>query len=248
MCEGFSVLYEDRDLAVVRKSPGLLSQADASRDPDLLSLLSARYRQMGLASRAYPVHRLDRGVGGVMVVARTERAAARLSAAISDHGAFVKKYLAVFHGLASQSSGRLEDSLYHDERARKTTVVSKDDPRGKRAALAYLVADELKVPDKKPLSLALIRLETGRTHQIRAQLSAHGHPLAGDRRYGAHDRYGEIALFCAQLSFPHPSTGETMTFRYLPNGLSAFSEFALSESIFERSFPECACAPSVDRL
>ncbi len=238
MIDGFSILYEDDALVIVRKAPGLLSQKDASCDPDLLTLLRERYEKEGLPSRVYPVHRLDRGVGGLMVVARSKQAAAMLSAAVSDHTAFVKEYLAVFHGLASRRAGVLEDALYHDERARRTLAVSRDDPRGKRASLAYRVVAERSVPGKKPLSLAVIRLETGRTHQIRAQLSAHGHPLAGDGRYGARDRYGEIALFSARLSFLHPGRRERLSFHALPGRISAFSEFELSDSIFERSLPE----------
>jgi 23S rRNA pseudouridine1911/1915/1917 synthase len=236
--ETFSILYEDADLAVVRKAPGLLSQRDASRDPDLLTLFEARYRAQGVPSKVFAVHRLDRGVGGLMVLARTERSAAALSAAISDHTVFIKEYLAVLHGVLQEREAVLRDYLYHDERARRTSAVSKDHPRGKLAVLTYRMVDSIEKPGKKPLSLARIRLQTGRTHQIRAQLSAHGHPLAGDGRYGARDRYGEIALFSAQLSFLHPRSGERLSFQALPDQNSAFSEFEISDSIFERSLPE----------
>lgn len=244
MCKDFSVLYEDADLAVVRKSAGLPSQADASRDPDLLSLLAERYRRRGESARVFPVHRLDRGVGGLMVVARSENAAAALSAALSDHRSFVKEYLAVFHGYAGVACDVMTNMLYRDERARKTLLVSEDDPRGKRAVLSYAVQNELRENGKKPLSLALIRLGTGRTHQIRAQFSGHGHPLAGDRRYGARDRYGEISLFSARLSFLHPRTLERMTFCSLPDRISGFAEFSFDETIFERSLPDFAELPS----
>lgn len=238
MSEQFTVLYEDNELAVVRKAPGLLSQRDASRDPDLLTLLSARYSEQGVPSRVYAVHRLDRGVGGLMVVARTERSAAALSAAVSDHAAFVKEYLAVLHGIADDSSATLRDYLYHDERSRRTTVVSESDSRGKLAVLSYRTLETSAAAQKKPLSLVLVRLQTGRTHQIRAQFSAHGHPLAGDGRYGARDRYGEIALFSAHLSFLHPKSRKRLSFFALPERASAFSEFSISDSIFERSLPE----------
>ena len=238
MSEQFSVIYEDRDLVVVNKSQGLLSQADMSRDPDLLTLLSKHYAEQNQASRVYAVHRLDRGVGGLMVVARTEKAAAKLSAAVSDHSGFVKEYLAVLHGVPDELSARLEDFLYHDARARKTISVSRDDKRGKRAVLSYRVLDRVHLSETKSLALAIIRLETGRTHQIRAQFSSHGHPLAGDGRYGARDRYADIALFSAHLSFVHPATGKRVSFCAQPEGSSAFSEFSISESLFERSLSE----------
>ena len=238
MSDAFSILYEDADLLVVKKSPGLLSQRDASRDPDLLTLLQARYADLGKPGRVYGVHRLDRGVGGLMIVARNERSAAKLSGAVADHTVFFKEYLAVLHGIPNAEAATLLDHLYHDERARKTFAVPKEDPRGKRAVLSYRVLERLDNPPQKPLSLALIRLETGRTHQIRAQLSAHGHPLAGDGRYGARDRFGEIALFSARLSFLHPTSGKRMSFCALPDRVAAFSEFEISDSIFERSLPD----------
>lgn len=234
----FSILYEDRELAVLIKAPGVLSQKDASRDPDLLSLLSLHYAEKRESREVFAVHRLDRGVGGVMVVARSKRMAAQLSAEIADHDAFSKCYLAVVHGALPQPSASLVDYLYHDERARRTQRADKDDPRGKRAELSFRVLSERDVSESKRLSLVLVRLHTGRTHQIRAQFSFCGHPLAGDRRYGAKDRYGEIALFSCALSFVHPTTKKRLTFRALPGESSAFREFSLSDEIFERSMPD----------
>jgi 23S rRNA pseudouridine1911/1915/1917 synthase len=176
-----------------------------------------------------------------MVVARTERSAAALSAAVSDHSTFTKEYLAVLHGIPREDSAVLEDYLYHDARARKTAAVSKNDPRGKLSALCYRTVYTVETAGKKPLSLVAIRLKTGRTHQIRAQFSAHGHPLAGDGRYGARDRYGEIALFSAHLSFLHPKSGKRLSFTASPERAGAFSEFPIFDSIdsvFERSLPD----------
>ena len=229
MSELLTVLYEDDSLFIVRKAPGLLSQRDAGGDPDLITLLKGRGRR----GEVYPIHRLDRGVGGLVVAARTHGAAAALSADFADHRRLTKEYLAVVHGTLDSEVGMLRHNLFHDERKRRTFVLPEGDQRGKEAVLTYRVLLSVPRENGKMLSLLLIRLETGRTHQIRAQFSAIGHPLAGDGRYGAHDRYPSISLYSARLAFSHPTTGARLDFRSLPQGISAFSEFLITDSVFE---------------
>ena len=205
----FDVLFRDGDVIVVNKAPGLLSQPDASGDPDLLTLLS---RETG--RRVYPIHRLDRGVGGLLAVAASERAARVLSSMVSgESDRFKKEYLTVVHGSFCEPTGELSDYLLRD--AGRTRVVERGTRGAKTARLAYRVLAETETGGLS-LSLLCVRLFTGRTHQIRAQLSNAGHPVAGDGRYGAHDRFPPLALFSHRLAFPHPLTGKTLRFSAMP--------------------------------
>ena len=216
----YDVLFRDGDVIVVEKTPGLLSQPDRSGDPDLLTLLS---RECGRP--VFPVHRLDRGVGGLLAVAANDRAAGKLSTLLTaENGAFHKEYLTVVHGRFDKESGELSDYLLRDERARITRVVQEGTPGAKPARLAYRVLGETE--GDSPLSLVAVRLFTGRTHQIRAQLSNTGHPVAGDGRYGAHDRFPPIALFSSHLSFSHPETGKLLRFSARPTR-SPFDRFSI---------------------
>ena len=215
----YDVLYRDGDLIVVNKRPGLLSQPDAGGDPDLLSLLSREY-----GGPVYPVHRLDRGVGGLIAVASSERAARVLSAQVAgESDAFRKEYLTVVHGRFDDAAGEMTDFLLRD--AGRTRTVPEGTKGAKRARLAYRVLAE-SGEGGTPLSLLAVRLYTGRTHQIRAQLSGAGHPVAGDGRYGAHDRFPPLALFSSRLAFPHPVTGKILAFSVLP-GTTPFDLFSI---------------------
>jgi len=201
----YDVLFRDGDVIVVNKSPGLLSQPDPSGDPDLLTLL---FRETGRP--VFSVHRLDRGVGGLLAVAANRRAAGVLSTLLAGGSdAFRKEYLTVVHGVPASSEGELTDRLLFG--AGRTRVVPAGTKGAKIARLRYRVLGQT-VVDGKSFSLLAVRLFTGRTHQIRAQLSNAGHPVAGDGRYGARDRFPPIALFSSRLSFPHPSNGETLRF------------------------------------
>lgn len=208
----FDVLYRDKDVIVVNKAPELLSQPDRSGDPDLLTLLS---RETGRP--VFPIHRLDRGVGGLIAVAVNKRAAGFLSSLVSNgNAAFRKEYLTVLHGRPDEASGTLTDRLLRDERRRITRVEAEGTPGAKIARLAYRVLDETEA-DGRFLTLVAVRLFTGRTHQIRAQFSNIGLPVAGDGRYGAHDRFPPIALFSSYLAFPRPGTEETIRFSAFPS-------------------------------
>ena len=149
-----------------------------------------------LGCEVFPVHRLDQAVGGVMVYAKTAQEAAHLTQAMGQ-GSMQKTYLAVLTGCPAERAGTLEDLLFHDRVKNKTYVVRR--PRGgvKQARLHYEILAE-----QDGLSLARIRLETGRTHQIRVQFASRGLPLLGDGKYGSRDNRCACALWSYRLSFP----------------------------------------------
>lgn len=204
-----NVLFEDHAITVAIKPPDLLSEQTPEKN-GFADLLAARNpnRYIGV------VHRLDRGVGGVMVYARTPQAAAKLSAAIQAHS-LQKEYLAVVHGEPTCKQDTLRDLLFHDRTRNKTFVVERERKGVKEAVLDYRTLGVTEHEAYGTLSLLQIGLHTGRTHQIRVQFSSRRHPLLGDGKYGAHDRCG-IALVSHSLRFPHPVTGKEMHFTYTP--------------------------------
>ncbi len=159
------------------------------------------------------VHRLDRGVGGVMVYARTREAAAALSRSVAERR-LVKAYLAVAEGRCAFSDEQLRDLLYHDAAKNKSYVVRRP-RRGVREASLRCRTLDVRESGGMELSLLSLLLETGRSHQIRVQLASRSLPLVGDGRYGARSR-GEIALWAQALSFPHPATGQVLSFSAPP--------------------------------
>ncbi len=199
-----TVLYEDKSLVVCLKPPGLLSQ-DGPEDSLPQALRDQLHRPV------YPVHRLDRAAGGVMVYARSSRAAAVLSKAIRE-GSFQKEYLCVVRGRPAEDSGTYRDLLLHDKARNKSFVVSR--PRGgvREAVLDYAV-----VGSREGLSLVRVRLRTGRTHQIRVQFASRGTPLVGDGKYGGGSG-SPLALWSTRLAFPHPVSGKGVTFEAAPGG------------------------------
>ena len=212
------ILYKDDMLAVAVKPAGVLSQPDRTGEDSMVSLLKAQ-----LGREVFPVHRLDRAVGGVMLFATTRSAAGKLSALVTSDG-FEKEYLAVVHGAPSEEKGELFDYLIHDARRNLTSVASASDKDAKEARLAYtLVARDM----EREFSLVRVRLYTGRTHQIRVQLASRSMPIAGDGKYGARDRMG-LALWSYRLSFRHPARKKTMTFEALPDGaVTPWDRFSL---------------------
>lgn len=206
-----NILYEDNHLLVVEKPINVLVQADNTKDKDLLTMLKEylkeKYHKPGNVYLGL-VHRLDRVVGGVMVFAKTSKAAARLSKQVQNHE-LEKTYYAVLCGNL-KGKGYLENYLLKDEKTNTSYV----DKEGKLAELSYEV-----LANKENLTLVKINLKTGRHHQIRVQFSHIGYPLFGDARYNKNYQKGEqIALFAKELSFLHPVTKERLTFRLdLPN-------------------------------
>ena len=198
------ILYEDNHIIVVYKFPGILSQSDSTKDLDMVSIikryLKDRYHKPGNVYLGL-VHRLDRPVKGVMVFAKTSKAAARLSEQIRN-GQMHKKYYAVVEGILKEKEGILENKI--EKIDNKKVLI--DSPNGKEARLEYKVLKE-----KDNLSLVDINLLTGRYHQIRLQFSSRNHPLYGDTLYGSKYK-GDLALISYSLSFIHPITKEKMCF------------------------------------
>ena len=194
------VLFEDKNLIVAIKERGLLSEEHESKPNMVRSLKEVT------GGEIYPVHRLDKDVGGVMVYAKTKSAAASLSAQAGDR-TMKKTYLAILHGKPQEESGTLEDLLFFDKGKNKSFVVKKERRGVKKALLNYRV-----IYQKDGNALTEIELLTGRTHQIRVQFASRKMPLFGDRRYGAKDESRIIALWSKEISFLHPVTKERMTF------------------------------------
>ncbi len=203
------ILYDDNCIVVCVKDPGVLSEAGGM--PELLKSRTG-------AGDIFCVHRLDRAVGGVMVYAKTAEAAAKLSAAVSDRR-LKKEYLAVAEGEVAES-GTYRDLLFHDVRKNKTFVVDRV-----RKGVKEAVLDFRRMGYESGLSLVYITLRTGRSHQIRVQFASRKTPLAGDGKYGAFRREPPLALWSYSLSFPHPVTGETMSFRHSPPPISPWNIF-----------------------
>ncbi|MBP5648472.1 MAG: RluA family pseudouridine synthase [Clostridia bacterium] len=208
-----TILYEDNHLLVVIKPQGVPSQEDSSEDKDMLSLLKEyikeKYNKPGNVYLGL-VHRLDRPTGGLMVFARTSKAAARLSAQIVE-GELEKKYLAVLASSPAQHRDRLVNYLAKDASRNMVKIVPMATEGAKKAVLDYNIIDE-----KEGLALADVRLHTGRSHQIRVQFASIGCPLYGDVKYGKNQPNIGLSLWSYSLRFIHPTTEKIMTFRAYP--------------------------------
>lgn len=190
------ILYEDPHLLLVDKPVGVSAQ-DAEGD-------CVPHR---LATLGYPVktvHRLDKLTGGVMVYARTDKAAAKLSSLVRQHTLFIKEYLAVVQGCPAENTGILTDLLYHDVRRNKSYVVTRSRKGVREAKLEYTVLETI-TNNEGTFSLLLVRLHTGRTHQIRVQFASRRMPLYGDTRYGG-IKGDTLGLWSHRFSLPHPIT------------------------------------------
>ena len=209
------ILYQDERILVCRKPAGLLSTDDENGLPAVLRT------QLGDAHACIrTVHRLDAAVSGVMVYARSQMAASLLSEQIRE-GKFQKEYLAVLHGAPEAPAGELRDLLWRNRSTRRTVVVAEPRKEAKHARLLYRVLAEA-----NGRSLVQIRLLTGRTHQIRVQLSSRGLPLVGDRKYGRGDEDGcAIALWSYRLRFFHPQTDEPLEFSLEPPACAPWTDF-----------------------
>ena len=189
------ILYSDRDLAVCIKPVGLDSEAEVPAE-----------LKKALGGEIFPIHRLDKNVGGVMVFARTKQAAAALSKAVQE-GQMVKEYVAMVHGTPLET-GDWEDFLFKDSRKNKVFAVKKERKGVKYARLEFHRLSEGET------SLVHIRLHTGRSHQIRVQFSSRGFPLVGDHKYGSRDERLEPMLFSSRITFPWK--GKMLRFERLP--------------------------------
>ena len=207
------VLYEDNHVIVVVKPCNVLSQADATGDMDMLTLIKAylkeKYQKPGNVYLGL-VHRLDRPVGGIMVFAKTSKAAARLSKQVQKHE-LEKQYYAIICGKMNNKKGEFCDYLKKLPNG-NTIVVSSGDPEGKEAKLSYQV-----VKENGNYSLVRIQLLTGRHHQIRVQFASRSYPLLGDRRYGG-VLAEQLSLYSYHLAFFHPISKEKLVFEREPYG------------------------------
>ncbi|MCX7923623.1 MAG: RNA pseudouridine synthase [Clostridia bacterium] len=207
-----NIIYEDNHLLVVEKPVNIPVQQDESNDPDMLTLLKedikVRYNKPGEVFLGL-VHRLDRPVGGVMVFAKTSKAASRLSEQIRTRE-FKKVYNAVINGVPQKERGQLEHYLLKDNATNTVRVVEKNVEGAKQALLNYRVIGSI-----NGLSLVSINLHTGRPHQIRVQCAAMGNPLYGDQKYGANiSKPGQqIALWATEITCMHPTKKEEMVFK-----------------------------------
>lgn len=203
------ILHQNRDFVVCIKPTGVLSQGGKPGEETMLQLLENQ-----LGDQFFPVHRLDREVGGVMVYARTSKAAGELSKVIQN-GEMKKEYLAVVKGKPEPEAGIYEDLLLHDQRKNKSYVVKRLRGGVKKAKLAYGVLSA-----GEEASLVQVRLYTGRSHQIRVQFASRGMPLLGDGRYGGGS--GGIALCSVRISFPFGK--QAYCFTALPEALGGISD------------------------
>ena len=215
------IIYSDRDIVVCIKPVGYLSEEDGNKR----SVPKALKEQLG-AKQVLTVHRLDKNVSGVMVFALNSKAASSLARQIQEK-TVKKEYLAVINGRPTQEKGSMFDLLFRDSSKNKTYVVDRERKGVRDASLDY----EL-LASRDGYSLVRVDLHTGRTHQIRVQFASRGMSLVGDGRYGSGDGKDEPALFSYKLSFKHPATNKSMTFRAFPEKTGAFD--ILSDEIAAR--------------
>lgn len=212
--ENLVILYEDNHIIVVLKPQNVPTCEDESRDKDLLTMIKeyvkVTYHKPGNVYIGL-IHRLDRPTGGVMVFAKSSKAAARLSEKMKT-GDFEKKYLTVLVQAPKEKKAVLTNYLKKNAVNNMVYISSQAVEGAKMAQLDYTVADE-----KEGLCLTEVRLHTGRSHQIRVQMSAIGCPVYGDMRYGGEKaKKGKLALWAYYLAFTHPVTGERMVFKIQP--------------------------------
>ena len=206
------ILYEDNHIIVVNKPQNIPTQSDTSGDKDMLTMIKEyiieKYNKPGDAYVGL-VHRLDRPTGGILVFAKTSKAAARLSEQIKT-GTMEKTYLCVVEGVPNEPRAELCNYLKKNAKENRVRVVPALIDGAKEARLTY---ELINANDK--FSLLKINLDTGRSHQIRVQLSNIRLPIYGDAKYGAHPK-ANIALYASMLRFEHPTTKQLLTFKVCP--------------------------------
>ncbi|MGM9662345.1 MAG: RluA family pseudouridine synthase [Oscillospiraceae bacterium] len=211
----------DRDLVLCVKPFGVLSEGEG--EGTMPALLRAR-----LGGEIYPVHRLDRETGGCMVYARTKAAAGKLSALAAERR-MEKEYLTVVRGRPTEESGTLRDLLFRDAAKNKTFVVQRLRRGVREAELSYRVEESVET-EAGTFSLLSVRLQTGRTHQIRVQFASRGMPVVGDKRYGSREKPPHLALWSRRLAFPHPFRAGEAAAQALPPAEWPWTLFRLPEA------------------
>lgn len=213
--QDLKVFYEDNHIIVVKKPNNVPSQQDKTGDEDMLTIvkkyIKKKYNKPGDVYLGL-VHRLDRPTGGIMVFARTSKAASRLSQQIRTKQV-QKKYLTTCDGKLKNQKDTWKDFLLKTEKTNMSRVVSEDTKNAKEAILDYEV---IKYNEKTNLSVVKVNLHTGRHHQIRVQFASRGHSLYGDQKYGVRGKGKQLRLWAYYLSFMHPITKEKMEFEDIP--------------------------------
>ncbi len=209
------ILYEDNHIIVVVKPANIPSQGDKTGDEDMLTILKKylkeKYNKPGDVYLGL-VHRLDRPTGGVMVFAKTSKAASRLSEQVRNKE-FNKKYLCIVDGKMENNKGIYKDFLLKNEKTNTSKVVKEGTKNSKEAILDYEV---VKYDEKINMSVVKVNLQTGRHHQIRVQFASRNHSLSGDQKYGTRGRGKGLALWAYHLSIIHPVKKERMIFEEFP--------------------------------
>lgn len=204
------ILFEDSSVIVCVKPQGILSQSDKNGGESMITRLETY-----TGGEVFPVHRLDKETGGVIVYAKTGAAAAALSRDIAERR-FCKEYLAMAHGVPERKSDTLCDLLFHDRSKNKSYVVKRERRGVKKAELCYTLLGTAEINGEK-YSLLRVKLHTGRTHQIRVQLAFRKMPLSGDRKYGAQDGFNLLGLWAYKLEFTNPESRKKAEFTSLPH-------------------------------
>ncbi len=215
------VLYEDNHIIVVEKPVNIPSQGDKTGDIDMLTIIKQyikeKYNKPGEVYLGL-VHRLDRPTGGVMVFAKTSKAASRLSEQVRDKKMH-KKYLCIVDGKMEDQTGSMRDFLLKNEKTNTSKVVKQGTKNAKEALLDYEV---VKYNEEINMSVVKVDLHTGRHHQIRVQFASRGHSLSGDQKYGKRGRGKQLALWAYSLSFSHPTTKKELTFEDYPEMIGSW--------------------------
>lgn len=230
-----NILFEDNHLIVVQKPQNVLSQEDETKDPDLLNMvkqyIKTTYNKPGNVFVGL-VHRLDRPTGGVMVFAKTSKAAARLAEQIKS-GTFEKRYFTVVNGKPQESNDRLVHFLKKNEKENIVSLAPQSEHGAKRCELIYKT-----LSSHAEISLCEVKILTGRSHQIRVQMAAIGNPVFGDAKYKG-DTLGKgfnLALWAVQLKFEHPVTHQIMTFvSYPPEDIIPWKFFNIAKYLLIQS-------------
>lgn len=203
------VLFEDKFIIIVEKPASVLSEPGPGGE-DIVTLASNH-----VCKPCFLVHRLDRNTGGAMVLSKMQKATGKLSEAIQKRE-FEKEYIAVIKGVPEEPEGVYKDLLFKDSQKNKTFVVKRERKGVKEASLEYRVLSTAEHHEHGVVSLVLIKLHTGRTHQVRVQFASRKMPLLGDGKYGSRDNHCETALWSHRLCFRHPITGEQIEVKSMP--------------------------------
>lgn len=229
-----NVIYEDKDIIVAVKPPGVEAQSARKFAPDMVSeikkhLVINKECTPGQEPYVGVIHRLDKPVSGIMVYGKTKKATAALSAQVQNHE-MQKIYGAVVCGKPVNSVDNYVDYLMKTVDGNYSQVVDKGITGAKRAELSFEAVETVETEAGKPLTLVRIHLKTGRHHQIRVQFSHHGLPLLGDAKYNPQGEAAPLALCAVSLSFRHPSTGKPLAFSMTSPG-EAFKKFSMTNNL-----------------